>query len=71
MTFGTTKTLSLEFGNIPNFILTFSIVKYEKFDIKFSLEEPVTSEISYKAETAYMETVNTSDRSVSVDIALV
>ena len=52
MTFGTTKTLSLEFGSIPDFTLTFSIVKYGTFDIKFSLEEPVTTEVSYKAETA-------------------
>lgn len=51
MTFGTTKTLSLEFGSIPDHTLTFSIVKYGTFDITFSLEEAVTSEISWKAET--------------------
>lgn len=52
MTFGTTKTLSLEFGTIPDHTLTFSSVYYGTFDITFSLEEAVTSEISWKAETA-------------------
>lgn len=52
MTFGTTKTLSLEFGSIPDYTLTFSIVKYGTFDISFSLEEAVTSEINWNAETA-------------------
>lgn len=52
MTFGATKTLSLEFGSIPDVTLTFSIVKYGTFDISFSLEEAVTSEINWNAETA-------------------
>jgi len=52
MTSGTTKTLALEFGSIPDWTLTFSNVYYGTYDITFSLEEPVASEISYKAETA-------------------
>ena len=52
MTFGTTATLSLEFGTIPDYTLTFTNVYYGTFDISFSLEEPVTSEINWNAETA-------------------
>jgi len=54
LTYGTTKNLSLEFGSVPDYTLTFNNVKYESFEISFSLEEPVKSEMSWKAETVQL-----------------
>lgn len=51
LTAGTTKTLLLEFGTIPDFSLTFSAVKYGSFELTFELEETVKLEVSWNAET--------------------
>lgn len=50
-TFGTTKTLSLEFGAGPDYTLTMNNVKYGEYTLTFGLDEPVTLEVNYTVET--------------------
>ena len=48
-THGTTKTLTLEFGTVPDYTVTLSTVVYSDVSINFSPDEPITGELSFKA----------------------
>ena len=49
LAFGTTKTLEVLFGS--SYTLTLSEVVYESISLDFNPEEPITAEISFKAES--------------------
>jgi len=50
LTFGTSKTLTIEIGSSPDFTLTLTNVVYETIDISFKPEEVISAELSFKAE---------------------
>ena len=52
VTFGTTATLSLKFGSVPDYTLTISNVKYGHFTTTLKIDEPVTVECTYVGESA-------------------
>ena len=51
ITFGTTKTLALEFGTVPDYTITMTNVVYGEYTVTFAIDEAVTIEVSYNAET--------------------
>ncbi len=52
-TSGTTKTLSLEIGTTPSkYTITITNVKYGEYTITFTIDEPVTTEVSWSGEEA-------------------
>jgi hypothetical protein len=55
---GTTKELSLEFDTTPNkYTVTVTNVKYGEYTITFTIDEPVTTEVSWSGEeTSYTVT---------------
>jgi hypothetical protein len=51
MTAGTTKTLSLEIGTSPSlYTVTITDVRYGEYTITFSIDEPVTCDVSWTGE---------------------
>jgi hypothetical protein len=51
ITAGTTKTLALEFGSIPDYTVTMTNVIYGEYTMNLALDEPVSIEVPYNAET--------------------
>ena len=52
-TSGTTKTLSLEIGTSPSlYTVTVTNVKYGEYTITFTIDEPVTTEVTWSGEEA-------------------
>jgi len=52
ITYGTTKTLALKFGATPDYTLTMTNVVYGEYTVSFAIDDPVSIEVSYNAETA-------------------
>ena len=51
ITHGTTKTLTVEYGTAPDYIMTLTVTVYTDINLNLTPEEAITGELSFKAES--------------------